>query len=76
MYYGIYMDKIKFFVFEEFVKKVCMVKYSDLVIVIISENDEDLCKVVVWLGDEDIVVSSDVCFYIYILNLKYVVYYF
>lgn len=76
IYYGIYVYEIKSFVLEEFVKKVCMVKLGDLVIVIMSENDEDVCKVVVWFGDEDIVVSSDVCFYLYQLNFKFVVIFF
>ena len=75
-HYGTYTDKTKSFVSEEFAKKARMAKHSDLVIATTSENDEDLCKAVAWLGDEDIAVSSDACFYTHTLNPKYVAYYF
>ena len=41
-----------------------------------SENDEDVCKAVAWLGSEDIAVSSDACIYKHNLNPKYVSYFF
>ena len=41
-----------------------------------SENDEDVCKAVAWLGDEEIAVSSDACFFVHNLNPKYVAYFF
>lgn len=41
-----------------------------------SENDEDVCKAVAWLGSDDIAVSSDACIYKHNLNPKYVSYYF
>ncbi len=47
-----------------------------MVIATTSENDEDVCKAVAWLGDEDIAVSSDACFYRHRLNPKYVSYFF
>lgn len=53
-----------------------MAKHGDLVIATTSENDEDLCKAVAWLGDEDIAVSSDACFYSHKMNPKYVSYFF
>jgi type I restriction enzyme S subunit len=75
-YYGTYTDKTKSFVSEEFAKKARMAKHGDLVIATTSENDEDVCKAVAWLGDEKIAVSSDACFYTHSLNPKYVSYYF
>ena len=53
-----------------------MAKPGDLVIATTSENDEDVCKAVAWLGDEDIAVSSDACFYSHKLNPKFVSYFF
>ncbi len=47
-----------------------------MIIATTSENDEDLCKAVAWLGSEDIAVSSDACFYRHNLNPKYVAYFF
>ncbi|WGQ14745.1 restriction endonuclease subunit S [Sphingobacterium faecium] len=75
-YYGTYTDKTKSFVSEEFARKARMAKYGDLVIATTSENDEDLCKAVAWLGDKEIAVSSDACFYRHNLNPKYVAYFF
>lgn len=75
-YYGTYTDKTKSFVSEEFAKKARMAKYGDLVIATTSENDEDVCKAVAWLGDKEIAISSDACFYRHNLNAKYVAYFF
>jgi len=75
-HYGTYADETKTFVSEEFAKKARMAKKGDLVIATTSENDEDVCKAVAWLGDEQIAVSSDACFYTHNLNPKYVAYFF
>ena len=75
-YYGTYAFKTKSFVSEEFAKKARMAKQGDLVIATTSENDEDLCKAVAWLGDKEVAVSSDACFYTHSLNPKYVAYFF
>jgi type I restriction enzyme S subunit len=75
-YYGTYTDKTKTFVSVEFAKKARMAKHGDLVIATTSETDEDVCKAVAWLGDEEIAVSSDACFYTHCLNPKYVAYFF
>jgi type I restriction enzyme, S subunit len=75
-YYGTYTNRTKTFISEEFAKKARMAKHGDLVIATTSENDEDVCKAVVWLGSEEIAVSSDACFYTHSLNPKYVAYFF
>lgn len=75
-YYGTSATKTKSFVSEEFAKKARMAEKGNLVIATTSENDEDVCKAVVWLGEEKIAVSSDACFYAHQLNPKYVAYYF
>lgn len=64
------------FVTEEFARKARMAKKGDLIIATTSENDADVCKAVAWLGDEDIAVSSDACFYTHSMNPKYVAYFF
>ena len=75
-YYGTSADKTKSFVTVDFAKKARKAKSGDLVIATTSENDDDVCKAVAWLGPEDIVVSSDACFYTHNLNPKYVSYFF
>lgn len=75
-HYGTYVHTTKSFVSEEFAKKARMAKPGDLVIATTSENDEDVCKAVAWLGDEDVAVSSDACFYSHKLNPKFVAYFF
>ncbi|HJV77981.1 MAG TPA: restriction endonuclease subunit S [Paludibacter sp.] len=75
-YYGTFANRTKTFVSEELAKKARMAKHGDLVIATTSENDEDVCKAVAWLGNEGIAVSSDACFYTHSLNPKYVAYFF
>lgn len=75
-YYGVSAYKTKSFVSEDFAKTARKAKTGDIVIATTSENDEDVCKAVAWLGSEDIAVSSDACFYRHKLAPKYVVYYF
>ena len=75
-YYGTYAYKTKSFVSQKFAQKARKAKYGDLIIATTSENDEDVCKAGVWLGNEDIAFSSDACFYIHKMNPKYVAYYF
>ena len=75
-YYGTYTYKTKTFVSNEFAKKARLAQYGDLIIATTSENDEDVCKAVAWLGNEQIAVSNDACFYSHHLNPKYVAYFF
>jgi type I restriction enzyme S subunit len=75
-HYGIFADKTKSFVTEDLAKKARKAKPGDLVIATTSENDDDVCKAVAWLGAEDVAVSSDACFYTHNLNPKYVSYFF
>jgi type I restriction enzyme S subunit len=75
-HYGTYADQTKTFVSEEFAKKARKAKSDDLVIATTSETDEDVCKAVAWLGETDVAVSSDACFYTHSLNPKYVAYFF
>src|SRR5690606_18003546 len=49
-YYGTFTDRTKSFVSPETAKKLQKVHKNDLVITNTSENIEDVCKTVVWLG--------------------------
>lgn len=74
-YYGTSATETLTFVSEKFAKKARMAKYGDLIIATTSENDEDLGKAVVWLGKDEIAVSSDACFYTHNMHPKYVAYF-
>lgn len=49
---------------------------GDIVIATTSENVEDVCKAVAWLGEEDIAVSGDAFVYKHNQNSKYMAYLF
>ncbi|EOJ5640656.1 restriction endonuclease subunit S [Escherichia coli] len=75
-YYGTYIEKTKTYISTALAKKCKKAQKGDLIIATTSENDEDVCKAVAWLGSEDIAVSSDACIYKHNLNPKYVSYFF
>ena len=75
-YYGTYAKKTKSFVSQEFAQKARKAKYGDLIIATTSENDEDVCKAVAWMGNDEIAISRDACFFTHVMNPKYVAYYF
>ena len=75
-HYGLYTSETKSCVSEDFAKKARKANIGDLVIATTSENDEDVCKAVAWLGKTPVVVSSDACFYRHNMNSKYVAYFF
>ncbi len=75
-YYGTYAKKTKTHISATLAKKCKKAQKGNLIIATTSENDEDVCKAVAWLGSEDIAVSSDACIYKHNLNPKYVSYFF
>ena len=75
-YYGTYTEKTKSYVSEIFATKKRKASYGDLIIATTSENDEDVCKAVAWLGKSEVVVSSDACFYHHCMVPKYISYFF
>ncbi|MEG2267668.1 MAG: restriction endonuclease subunit S, partial [Acinetobacter sp.] len=75
-HYGTFANKTKTFVSLDFFKKSRKAKCGDLVVATTSENDDDVCKAVAWLGNEEVAVSSDACIYRHKLNPKYVSYFY
>ena len=57
-YYGIQANRTKSFVSEELAGTLKKVNKNNLIIACTSENIEDVCKAVVWLGDEEIVTGG------------------
>ena len=53
-----------------------MASTNDIIMAVTSENIEDVCKCVVWLGNEDIAVSGHTAIIHHDQNAKYLSYYF
>ena len=75
-HYGLWADKTKSFLDKEFYSVKGKAKCGDLVIATTSENEEDVCKAMAWLGTEDVIVSNDAYIYHHSMNPKYVAYFF
>jgi len=74
-FYGTYTDKTKSFVSHETAKKLQKVQKNDLIITNTSENIEDVCKTVVWLGNDEIVTGGHASIFKHNENPKYLAYY-
>lgn len=72
-YYGTYANKTKSFVSPELAKKLKKAKKGDVLISGVSENIEDVCKPLGWLGDE-ICISGDMFAFRHNQNTKFITY--
>lgn len=75
-HYGTFAFHTKSFVNEETAKKCKKAHTGDLVFATVSENVDDVCKCVAWLGDEEICISGDSLAFCHNQNPKYLAYYF
>ena len=75
-HYGFYTTQTKSFVDESLAKKLTKVQKGDIIIACTSENIEDICKAVAWLGDEDIVTGGHACVFTHNESPKYISYFF
>jgi len=60
----------------ELANKLKKAKKGDLIIAGTSENVEDVCKAVAWLGDDEIAISGDAFIFTHDQNSKYISYFF
>ena len=74
--YGLFVDKTFTFISEECAKKQKMAQPNDIVMAVTSENIEDVCKCLAWLGDEPVAVSGHSAIIHHNQNAKYLIYYF
>ena len=74
-YYGTFTENTISFVSEETAKKLQKVQKNDLIITNTSENMEDVCKTVVWLGENEIVTGGHATIFKHKENPKYLAYY-
>ncbi|MDR3149803.1 MAG: restriction endonuclease subunit S, partial [Oscillospiraceae bacterium] len=73
-YYGTFADTTKSFVSPKLAAGLKTVSKGDLIVAVTSENIEDVCKCVAWLGDEDIVTGGHTAIIKHEQNPKYLAY--
>ncbi len=74
--YGLFADKTFTFISEDCAKKQKIAYPNDIVMAVTSENVEDVCKCVAWLGDSAVAVSGHTAIIHHNQNAKYLTYYF
>lgn len=74
--YGSSAKETLTYVNEEVFNKSKIAKPNDIVMAVTSENIEDVCKCVVWLGEENIAVSGHTAIIHHNINAQYLGYYF
>ena len=75
-YYGTWADKTLTYCSPNLAAKLKVAHKGDIIIATTSENVEDVCKAVAWLGDNDIVISGDAYIFSHNQNPKYISYLF
>lgn len=74
-YYGTFAYNTKSFVSPELAKTLKKVQTGDLIIASTSENIEDVCKTVAWLGEYEIVTGGHATIFKHNQNAKYLAYF-
>lgn len=72
--FNTFTDKTLTYCSENVARKLTPVHPGDLIIACTSENVEDVCKIVAWLGKEDIVTGGHACVFSHHENPKYIAY--
>ena len=75
-YYRTFAFHTKSFVNEDLAKMCKKAHIGDLVFATVSENVDDVCKCVAWLGNDEICISGDSLAFCHNQNPKYLAYYF
>ena len=74
--YGISATETIQFISEDTAKKSRMAASGDIIMAVTSENIEDVCKCVAWLGNETVAVSGHTAIIHHEQNAKFLSYYF
>ena len=74
-YYNTFAYKTKSFVSQTLATKLRKAQKGDLIIATTSENIEDVCKPLVWLGEDEVCVSGETYIFKHNQNSKYLAYY-
>ena len=68
--YGLFIDKTISFISKEKAKKQKFAVKNDVVMAVTSENIDDVCKCVAWLGDEAVAISGHTAIIHHTINLE------
>lgn len=74
--YGSNANETFSFISEENFNKSKQAQPNDIIMAVTSENVEDVCKCVVWCGNENVAVSGHTAIIHHSINSKYLGYYF
>lgn len=74
--YGTFADKTISFISEEQAERCKKASYGDLIIATTSENVEDVCKAVGWIGKKEIAISGDAYVFKHNQDPRYIAYLF
>ena len=75
-YYNLFTSQTKSYVDPLLARKLTKVKTGDIIIACTSENMEDVCKAIAWLGEDEIVTGGHACVFSHEQNPKYISYFF
>jgi type I restriction enzyme S subunit len=73
--YNLFVDQTLSYISKEKSQKQKFAEPGDVIMAVTSENIEDVCKCVAWLGSEKLAVSGHTAIIHHNLNPKYLVYY-
>ena len=74
--YGLFVDKTVSFISPACASKQKTASKNDIIMAVTSENIEDVCKCIVWLGGGEVAVSGHSAIIRHSQNPKYLAYYF
>lgn len=74
--YGLFTDKTLTFINDECFAKQKYAEPNDIIMAVTSENIEDICRCVAWLGTEKVAVSGHSAIIHHSLDPKYLAYFF
>ncbi len=73
--YGLFVEETASFIGDIVAAKQKKAVTNDIIMAVTSENIEDVCKCVAWLGEGEVAVSGHTAIIHHTLNPKYLVYY-
>lgn len=74
MHYGLFAEKTLSYISDEVAQKQKFAEPGDIIMAVTSENIDDVCKCMAWLGKEKVAVSGHTAIIRHSINPKYLVY--
>lgn len=75
VHYNLFVSETISFISEEKAKKQKFAEPNDIIMAVTSENIDDVCKCIAWLGEEKVAVSGHSAIIHHTLHPKYLVYF-